>query len=102
MQHTISAAVYAEVEQLDDRAAALFHAEMTRRAKSGLWGLVCALVGLHYAYLGRWGLLVVYWLTLGGLGLWWFVDLFRVGGLVRDRNTDEALAVLRDVRAVRG
>jgi len=102
MPHSISPVVYEEVEQLDERSAALFHAEMLRRGKSGFWAFVCAVFGLHYAYLGRWGLLVVYWMTLGGMGIWWFVDLLRVGGLVRDRNTDEALAVLRDVRGVRG
>lgn len=97
----LSAAMDAEIQALSDRDRELFDAEWNRRAKSGSSAWICAVVGLHYAYLGRWGLLIVYWLTWGGLGVWWFVDLFRVPGLVRDRNADEAMAALRDVRAVR-
>ena len=52
---------------------------------------VCfALLGCHYAYLGRWGLQLLFWLTLGGLGIWAFVDLFRIPGMVNDHNWDIA------------
>lgn len=44
------------------------------------------LIGAHYAYLGKWGLQILYWITLGGLGLWALVDLFRIPGMVRDHN----------------
>jgi len=43
-------------------------------------------LGCHYGYLGKWGVQLAYWFTLGGLGLWIFVDLFRVGGLVKKHN----------------
>lgn len=42
--------------------------------------------GAHYAYLGKWGIQFLYWCTLGGLGFWAFIDLFRMGGMVRDYN----------------
>jgi hypothetical protein len=102
MSVRISPAIVAEADALEPSARALFDAEIGRRAKSTGWGFLLALFGLHYAYLGRWGLLVAYWATMGGIGLWWFADLFRVAWLVRDANTDVAVAVLRDVRAVRG
>lgn len=44
------------------------------------------LIGAHYAYLGKWGLQILYWITLGGLGLWALVDLFRIPGMVKDHN----------------
>ena len=43
-------------------------------------------LGAHYAYLGKWGIQLAYWFTLGGLGIWLIVDLFRVGGLVKRYN----------------
>jgi hypothetical protein len=43
-------------------------------------------LGAHYAYLGKWGIQLAYWFTLGGLGIWLMVDLFRVGGLVKRYN----------------
>ena len=43
-------------------------------------------LGAHYAYLGKWGVQLAYWFTLGGLGIWLMVDLFRVGGLVKRYN----------------
>jgi len=44
------------------------------------------ILGAHYAYLGRWGVQLIFWLTLGGLGIWGLVDLFRMGSLVADAN----------------
>ena len=43
-------------------------------------------LGAHYAYLGKWGVQLAYWFTLGGLGVWLMVDLFRIGGLVKRHN----------------
>ena len=43
-------------------------------------------LGAHYAYLGKWGVQLAYWFTLGGLGIWLMVDLFRIGGLVKRYN----------------
>ena len=42
--------------------------------------------GAHYAYLNKWGTQVFFWLTLGGLGIWWLVDIFRITGMVHDFN----------------
>lgn len=102
MSHAISKAVSAEVAQLSPAHAALFHSEMNRRAKSGVLGWFLALLGLHYAYLGRWGMQVIFWLTFGGFMAWWFVDLFRAPGLIKDANTGVAMEVLASVRAVKG
>ena len=54
-------------------------------------------LGCHYAYLGKWPTQLIYWLTLGGLWVWLIIDAFRIPQLVRDRNKDIAMGVLRDV-----
>jgi hypothetical protein len=55
---------------------------------SGTAFLFWFLLGAHYAYLGKWGVQCAYWLTLGGLGVWAFIDLFRISKMVKTINTD--------------
>lgn len=43
-------------------------------------------LGAHYAYLGKWGLQILYWLTLGGLGIWAIIDLFTMSKKVNQFN----------------
>lgn len=43
-------------------------------------------LGCHYAYLGKWGFQILYWLTLGGLGIWAFIDLFLIPSKVNGHN----------------
>jgi hypothetical protein len=44
------------------------------------------LFGTHYAYLGKWGLQLLYWITLGGLGIWCVIDLFHIPTKVNNHN----------------
>ena len=44
------------------------------------------LLGAHYAYLGKWGIQILFWITFGGLGIWWLIDLFTVSGKVEKYN----------------
>lgn len=60
--------------------------------------LLLALFGFHYFYLGEIGLGLLYWITFYGLGLWWFIDLFRAQKLADRHNLrklDEIAALLR-------
>jgi len=36
------------------------------------------LFGSHYAYFGKWGIQILYWITLGGLGVWAIIDFFTM------------------------
>ena len=44
------------------------------------------ILGAHYAYLGKWGLQFLFWITLGGLGIWALIDLFLIPGKVAAYN----------------
>lgn len=100
LRRQIPAMVASELDAMDDAAYDGWAEEYARRRKSGLVAFICALFGVHYAYLGRWGLFLLYLVTVGGFFMWWFVDLFRVTGLVAESNRDVAVDVLRDLRAV--
>ena len=58
---------------------------------------ILAILGLHYFYLGETGLGFLYWMTCGGLGLWWFIDLYRAQKLAdihNQRKLDEITALI--------
>ena|GEM_PF-969257 len=48
-------------------------------------------LGSHYIYLKKMRTQVVFWLTLGGLGMWWLIDLIRLPIMVNDYNIDQLL-----------
>lgn len=87
--------------ELDPNQQVAFQEEFRRRRKStGVAYLLWFFLGWHYAYLGRWGVQFLYWITLGGLGIWALVDLFRLGWVVGNRNRDISFDVMKDIRAV--
>lgn len=58
---------------------------------------ILALFGIHYFYLGEIGLGLLYWMTCGGLGLWWYIDLYRAKRLAdihNQRKADEITALI--------
>lgn len=48
--------------------------------------ILWVLFGLHYAYLGKWVLQILYWITFGGLGIWALIDIFRIPDMVDRYN----------------
>lgn len=44
------------------------------------------LLGAQYAYLNKWGLQILYWITLGGVGIWSLIILFTLPTMVRKHN----------------
>ncbi len=61
--------------------------ELQSRIKStGTAILFWFLLGAHFAYLGKWGLQLLFWITLGGVGVWAIVELFLIPGRVEKYN----------------
>lgn len=65
-----------------EKIIALFLSEKKKKST----GVILALFGLHYIYLGKWLLLFLFAITLGGIYIWWIVDIFRVSGMVTASN----------------
>jgi hypothetical protein len=90
-----------ELAQLPAARQEEFVEEYRRKAKSqGTAYAIWFLLGWQYAYLGKWGFQVLYWLTAGGLLMWAIADLFRIPAMVRDFNKDVATDVLRSLKTV--
>lgn len=41
---------------------------------------------------------ILYWLTWGGLGGWWLIEIFTVWGRTARFNEDAAVALVRDTK----
>ncbi len=60
--------------------------ELQSKLKKSSTALICAIFGVHYLYLSKPGVFIMYFITCGGFGLWWFIDLFRTSSLVEKYN----------------
>jgi TM2 domain-containing membrane protein YozV len=90
------------MQKMSDEERLAFKNEMTKRSKSvGIAYLCWFFFGLHYAYVGKWGLQFLYWFTLAGIFVWALVDLFRMPGIVTHYNDDVADTVALQIGAMR-
>lgn len=53
---------------------------------SGMGYVLFFFLGAHYAYVGKWGLQLLFWFTLGGCLIWGFIDIFRISSIVESYN----------------
>ena len=97
----IPEAVQRKVAAMDEINREAFLAEFKKKRKSpalAFWILLP--FGLHYAYIGRFWITLVFWATLGGFGLWWFIVLFRTFRMVREHNKSVAIEVLKEIQVL--
>jgi TM2 domain-containing membrane protein YozV len=95
----ISAGVRTHLEELPQNKIDAFAADFERQAKKVPIGYILLLLfGAHYAYVGKWGMFVLFWLSGAGCGIWFFVDLFRMSGIIQDYNSELAYKILRDLK----
>jgi hypothetical protein len=74
-----------------------FAQEYQRKSKSVLKAYLFWSFGCHYLYLNRMSTQVAYWWTVGGALCWWFIDIFRMPGMVAQFNRDQAVEICRNV-----
>lgn len=92
-------AVTAQLADLPEQAQKEFFDEYNHKARSTAMGYLLNFVigGGHYAYLGKWWLMLLFWFTLGGMGVWWLIDWFRIPGLIKSHNGHIANEILKNV-----
>jgi hypothetical protein len=78
-----------------------FVEEYNRKEKSlSTAYLLWFLLGWHYAYINKWPLQVLFWVTFGGFGIWWVIDAFRMKEIINDYNKDISISVIRDMKLI--
>lgn len=98
IQKELPEAVFQKLKSMEPSAQEAFVAEFNKKKKSPFFTSLCGYIGLHYAWVGKVRMTIVFLLTLGGLGIWWLIDLFRIRGIVRNYNNDLAIKVLSEMR----
>lgn len=64
-----------------------------RKANSSTIWILFIFLGWSYGSLGKIGLQVFYYLTIGGLGIWMLIRLFTLNGAIREYNKNIAKEV---------
>jgi hypothetical protein len=83
------------LRSLDPQTVKTYRRELRSSQKSLVFGFILWLLfGFHYLYLRRPGTQFFFWITLGGFGLWWLLDLLRLPGLIRNHNHNAARVLL--------
>ncbi|MHA8092243.1 TM2 domain-containing protein [Aquirufa regiilacus] len=97
----LPAMVRNELAKLSSQKQEEFLEEYERNEKSIFVGyLFWLFFGWHYAYQKKWGIQVLFWITAGGLFIWWLIDIFRVSSMINNYNKDKAIEVMRNLRAI--
>lgn len=103
IRDSLPAMVRSELAKLSAEKQGEFVEEYRRKAKSmGVAYVAWFFLGWHYAYLGKWGWQVLFWITSGGLVIWWIISLFLIPGMIHNYNKDVAVNVLRNMKAISG
>ena len=74
-----------------------FKEEYERKKRRFDAAIFMAFLWLYYAYAGQRLIQVIYRLTGGGLWIRWFIDMFRISGLVKHYNKDLAIETIKHV-----
>ncbi|MDC9722511.1 MAG: TM2 domain-containing protein [Urechidicola sp.] len=77
-----------------------FLEEYRRKKKSTVFAYILLFIpfGWHYAYLGKWGIQILYFFTWGGFLIVWFVDLFRLAFVISNYNKDVAIKISQSMK----
>lgn len=72
------------------------------KKRSETLAIICVMFfpGTHYAFLGKWQMQILFWLTLGGGFVWWIIDIIRIKKLVKNANTEIQNKILLDLKSV--
>ncbi|MDA0782181.1 MAG: hypothetical protein PQ612_04730 [Rickettsiales bacterium] len=52
--------------------------------------IICWFFSFHYVYVGRWKMFFLFFFSLGGLFIWWVIDLFRLDTILKQYNKKKA------------
>lgn len=87
--------VNTKLGELNPEQKNIFYKEYGRRKKSVLIGYILLIpLGWHYAYVNKWGIQILCFLTLWGFLIWWFIDWFRLPSIIKRYNDELAIKIM--------
>lgn len=76
----------------------VFVSEYKRKSWNGFLYFILAIFGIHLLIMGRYALFALFFVTWGGLVIWYIVELFYVWKRVGNRNESVAAEIMRDIK----
>lgn len=94
IQSLLAPTQFGAVQSLPPDKQQQFFYEFHHAAKNPTTALILAIFGFHYIYLGQIGKFIAFFLTGGGLLIWWLYDLVTITKRVRQSNEQAADALI--------
>lgn len=96
---TLPSSLKQALSQMTDNQQSTFEEEYKRKMKSRVtMQLLAIFFPIQHFLMDKTGTGVLFLLTFGGAGIWWIIDVFAIGGRVRNYNEDIARTLLRDMK----
>lgn len=62
--------------------------------------VIPAILSFHYGALNNWSKQILFWITGGGLLIWWLIDIVRLPAIVQERNNTIAYQLWEEVSSI--
>ena len=99
MQKRLSFMMQNSVSQLPERQQELFWTQFASQSKNPTtMTLLAIFFPIHFFLLGKIGMGIAYYITGGGLGIWYIVELFLASGRAIAYNDELAQRILMMVK----
>ncbi|BDC98289.1 TM2 domain-containing protein [Persicobacter psychrovividus] len=98
----VSPGALAHCQHLSDEQATQVLTIFNQTKNSVVMGYLFLLLifGAHYAYNGKWGVQIIYWITFAGFGIWGLIDIFRMSSIIKSYNDKQLAKAIISARAL--
>lgn len=87
------------LSKMPEEKQSIFVEEFKKRSKSvAIMTILAVLFPIQLFLLGKTGLGIAYWITFGGSGIWWLIEIFLTPKRVKEYNADVGTQILRDMK----
>lgn len=95
----LSSVVRESLSKMNPAEQSHFVEDYKKKSKSfGLMLVLAIFFPIQLFFLGKTGLGIAFWLTGGGCGIWWLIEIFMTKKRVNSYNDDVARSLLRDLK----
>lgn len=98
-QQQEAAMIDSALKEMTDSDRYVFNRKYKTQKKSLQTAYLCLVggFGAHYLYLGKTKTQLLFWVTLGGCGVWYFICAITMFFIVDDYNRDLAFSIISDI-----
>ena len=91
------------LSKIEENQQQQFEEDYKRKRRSpGVMLALAILFPIQHFLEGKVGLGILYWLSLGGLGVWYVIDAVLIWGRTKRHNEETGKNILRDMKIMNG